>query len=1060
MDMLQWYERCNAFIDTHLEEFLSQFYPDSMAIPIPNGYRLNPCPFCGHNDAATFTNGQVYCFSCGESGNNVSAYVEYLTRVKNGSPTEARKNVAKFCNIEIPSFGTDEEKAERKKLERKYEIRRIAVEFYVQQLKTHDTKYQFHERQLTPMDYIKSVRGHTEDTIASFRIGFAANYLILYNLLISLGYEKEEIKDAGAYMPEGVFVHPQWHPVTKDLLRINTKNPFGAKMNFDGKEVEIVGYSSKNSEKTCGFAPNFSFKQPIILVEGEDDAESVYEKGGKAGKNVAWLSGNFNDSQMRIFKKATKPIYLMMDNDHQGEHYIERINAELPDKMIYVIEYDKNDGDPDDYFKGKDPLSVEELMAKAQPLETKAFATSKDNDTWTIANRHKSLVFIMRQIDERKGTIAGDAKLFKNGEPVDGKNNAVLTTLPQSFKPMSILLSEEIDKHYSEAREKLYELSWKEMLEMYRFSKYKAEIIKAFANKAHKSKDPLEQTIVRLRESIGQDAVDEVLKEINDIQNRGVLDKIVTIPTLKLSHFFSIKNNDAYFYFTAVKYDGDTIRRIPYLLRNDGEMIRLDLYKRKDSQCLLLIDNKYELPEEVNEAKMELEECSLMADWAESYSEGNVKPEDICPDTIIREIETYIRKFYYSADDNLYKVVALYVYGTYFYEMFGQYPYLFLNGQKGSGKTILDIVIYMFALNAKLAVNISEAALYRIVALEGGTMILDEIENLTSRTKSQDSLMATLLKGGYQKGGKAYRYNRDLNKSEGFEVFSPKVISNIFGVEDVIEDRCIRIDTQRMKVQKGFKLEDPKYYHKEKLNEIRDVTSKAALSALKHFQALNHIYNNSHMVTNNARLTQLLTTVLALARFVDTSKTDVGLKDNYKKIDAEKLDGEYTKAFLEYYESKIVVVKDEIEANTPEGVIKSIVNQVAHELSGFIAEKDLSYTDSLKHKYVNAIKYTEDTGEFVLDALHMKTFMEETLSDYKISLAEVHQHMKKVFNLDNTKRRDVHLLNSPDVSNEFNGNKKLKVQHYEFNVKDFVKGANSFLQPTNSVSTKSVGGVF
>ena len=85
------------------------------------------------------------------------------------------------------------------------------------------------------------------------------------------------------------------------------------------------------------------------------------------------------------------------------------------------------------------------------------------------------------------------------------------------------------------------------------------------------------------------------------------------------------------------------------------------------------------------------------------------------PSRLVRQIESYIKRFYYTNDDNVYKVLALYIYMTYFYELFGQIPYLFLNGEKGSGKSILDTTIYLLASNAKMAIDISESSLFRIV---------------------------------------------------------------------------------------------------------------------------------------------------------------------------------------------------------------------------------------------------------------------------------------------------------------------------------------------------------
>lgn len=1043
-DIKKWYASCNTIIGERLESFLEQFYPGSNLQPLGDGFRLQPCPRCGHSDCSTVSSKGVVCYSCGWSGNYLSSYLSLQSDGGGLRKKDAIRKIEAFCGLNYPVTIDPKRRAEEERLERIADIRNFATDFYSKQLIETTEKFQAgNGKKMNPLQYLQNVRGRTDETLRAFRVGFAINYLVLEEILLEEEYTKDDIFAAGIWIPEGLIVYPQWDPYTREVLRFNTKNPFGVTHIPKGKTEPVLVQGFSSGEKVLGFAPGFSFKKRIIIVEGENDAQAVYES---AWQNVVWIAGQLNDTQLSALRATDQDIYLMVDNDEPGRAYIDKINLQLPDKRLFVIKYDEIYNDPDVYYQRcPSPTPIDKLFEQAEPLETEGYIFDKTGKAWTIENRHRRIHFDMDYIDNRTGSVVGKASLFKEGKFEDSKANTALAKLPKSYKPFSLFLDDHINAYYN-APEGLDKKTMDDLVEIYMFSKYKNEVVRAMARRIFEDVEHMEKHIVDLNKRIGADAVDEVLKEINDLQNKGVLSSLITIPTIKLSQFFSVKNNDAYFYFTDVKSDGTTVRRIPFLLRNDGAKIRLDLYKRKDSQCLLLIDNKYELPEEVNEAKIKLSETSLIAEWANRYSEGGVSDAEISPHTLVCEIERYIRQFYYHKNTTVYKILSLWILGTYYYELFGQYPYLFLNGEKGSGKTMLDLSLYMFSLNAKLAVNISDSALFRLVSLEGGTIILDEIENLTSRGKTQDNLMATLLKGGYQRGSKVYRQNMETNATEGFEVFSPKVISNIYGVEDVIEDRCIRIDSFRMKIREGFQLEDPKYYLNEAMEDVRSVTSRCVLCALRHFQTLNNIYKQTKMITDNARLTQLLSPILSLAKFVDYSAHDPGFTRTDSKTDFSGVTGEFTKAFYDYYNSSIRIVKDDIEQGTPEGNMKDIINTIAHELAGAVPKEDKVYTIPSLHKYPNEIKYDPETGEFWLDAIHMKVFMEEILIGWSINPKQIHGWMKTSFGINEARRRSIKLDNSSaELTRELRNEHSMKVYHYPFNVKDFVAGHNKFI---------------
>jgi hypothetical protein len=73
-----------------------------------------------------------------------------------------------------------------------------------------------------------------------FKVGFVSDYISLWNILTDQGFTKEEIRDAKVWFPEGVFIYPYFDPITRDIVRMNIKNPFKTTMpvkDKDGKDV-------------------------------------------------------------------------------------------------------------------------------------------------------------------------------------------------------------------------------------------------------------------------------------------------------------------------------------------------------------------------------------------------------------------------------------------------------------------------------------------------------------------------------------------------------------------------------------------------------------------------------------------------------------------------------------------------------------------------------------------------------------------------------------------------------------------------------------------------------
>lgn len=1015
-----WFEMVNDDIVERMEEFYETFYSDTEVRSLGGTVALEPCPLCGHKGCCRVTEVGVHCFSCGWKGSHIKAWTEYATSILKKSQKKAYTELAQFTGIKMEAESPEMIEA-RKKATRIQEIRKIARSYYHDKLINSTTKYDFNGQGYTPMAYLLNVRQRKPETINQFHIGFSEDYFTLRQELMAQNYTAEEIKSAQVWMPDGVFVYFYEYPLTGDIVRMNIKNPFRQK---DQENKVIEGFSVGN--KVFYYAPGFTFNEDFIVVEGENDVQAVYEAGYK---NVVGIGGNIRDEQFSFLRRAKKKILAWFDNDDAGRKYLTMLNSQLPEKKIYQIPDVKGFKDPDAYLISESNSSVAlvDLINNAVLLPTDEYWTHNSSMTeWVTENRFNRLEFKITGRDQKFQPV-GKLSMYKDGKLVDQLTRGSLAGCRVSFRPASFFMLEATEKilnsHFADRTDD-------ELAELLPITTNVDDIINILAERYCKISDPekKDNMIVGLTEKLrgrndASDIIDKVLKEANEKTNRDH-PAATNVPRIKISQYFNIKDNIAYFYYTKVKYDGDTVRKIPYLLRNDKQSIRLDLYKRKDEQCLLLIDNRYEL---IQEQPTALNSVTLTQQWVEKWVDGEIPQAELSPRKLVKEIEEYVRRFYYTTDDNVYKIVAVYAMLTYYYEALGEVPYLYFNGEKGSGKSILDSVMSIFCFNAKMGVSMSEASLFRLTSIEGGTLILDEIENLTSRRAANDNPLAPILKGGYTRNANIYRVDSEDDTVKQYDAFGPKIISNISGLEDIVLDRCIQINTYRLKVTSETRMEDPRYFQAEHQEEIAEVTSKCCLSALTHFQELYKIFRACVFEAGTARLSQILTTMLAVCKLIDK-----------EEILPEGIIGEYETALKEYYENTIISIKEDIDDDTPEGVLKRLLPRIAKELTGEIPESKRELTNTKLHKYQEPITYNLDEGWFEVNVVHLKCFLEEYMPGEGVWTKHLTRYIETAFRMSGTKRRQVIHIENEELLKEFKGNEYPKVRVYKFWFRDFL----------------------
>lgn len=224
--------------------------------------------------------------------------------------------------------------------------------------------------------------------------------------------------------------------------------------------------------------------------------------------------------------------------------------------------------------------------------------------------------------------------------------------------------------------------------------------------------------------------------------------------------------------------------------------------------------------------------------WELSDVQAYVKGSTVDVQKLFTDIVADYKEFTEMPDDGFFNFHALWTAGTYFHVLFNTYPYPYIGGVKRSGKTKIETVHFTFDFNAVFSNNMSVSSLYRMIQNSHATLLIDETEKLSNPNRAQE--FRNILLSGYKKGCKTFRVEKsakDRLEPEEFEVYSPKMLANIGGLEDVLEDRCItqfqRRSLNKKILNREIDIMDPRY------TKFRDNLYKLFLC---HWQEVKEIY--------------------------------------------------------------------------------------------------------------------------------------------------------------------------------------------------------------------------
>ena len=179
--------------------------------------------------------------------------------------------------------------------------------------------------------------------------------------------------------------------------------------------------------------------------------------------------------------------------------------------------------------------------------------------------------------------------------------------------------------------------------------------------------------------------------------------------------------------------------------------------------------------------------------------------------TLLGDVRSFIRRFV-VLDDHQADALALWVAHTHVFDAFGCTPYLAItSAEKRSGKTRLLEVLELLVGEPLPTANISDAALFRVVADKSPTLLMDEVDAIF-KSRGREELRG-LLNAGYRRGAVAHRMGGANNRNlETFPAYCPKAFAGIGDcLPDTITDRSIPIRLKRRirgEIVERFRLRD------------------------------------------------------------------------------------------------------------------------------------------------------------------------------------------------------------------------------------------------------------
>ncbi len=230
---------------------------------------------------------------------------------------------------------------------------------------------------------------------------------------------------------------------------------------------------------------------------------------------------------------------------------------------------------------------------------------------------------------------------------------------------------------------------------------------------------------------------------------------------------------------------GNKLNIQPYLVTSNHELRRLS-----DEQIISINHQEVAL-------KVIPEGSEFLMRWRYGDIKRFLDGETLVPGAVFNTVHNLFTRYieFRSAVES--RILTLWTIGTYFYTLFPAYPYLALSGPKNSGKSTVLRVLQPLAFNMVTTSDPTGPSMFRLIHCTSCTVGIDEAERYHNPRDPGMQQIRQLLNSGYKQGMPAIRLMGEDMKPQAFDVYSPKILAAIAGLEDVLASRCIAIPMRR-----------------------------------------------------------------------------------------------------------------------------------------------------------------------------------------------------------------------------------------------------------------------
>lgn len=348
--------------------------------------------------------------------------------------------------------------------------------------------------------------------------------------------------------------------------------------------------------------------------------------------------------------------------------------------------------------------------------------------------------------------------------------------------------------------------------------------------------------------------------------------------------------------------------------------------KVKDTPCLITSDKRLfpladAQPEGFDIKHDTVDTARFSAKGVTAYLDGKY---EVSIPALYEKIYSYVKRFIHFPDETYLSYVSLWVMGTYVFMVFRYYPYVWLNAEKASGKTLLMEVLSAVAFNGELITNPTESVIFRDISNNLITMFIDEVEQLRKRDKDTYGSLISLLNSGFNKAGVVKR--SESTGQGGFVVkaysaYSPKMFAGISEIDDVLQDRTVRIPLLRKKDDETTQRYKGTPEILELQRSIRDdlyvfaLTYGKDLAEFYHKEGPDGIEGLSHL--NNREL-DIWEPVFLLANVIDSLASGMDLTGKMETLSKKSLEEKQSDSVSQNETYKILtVLKAMLDEVTP-----------------------------------------------------------------------------------------------------------------------------------------------